>query len=321
MQKGKYVTATLSLFAAFAIGHFMQNGGATAARVESDAAKPAPVESMTAENFSAPVIASSVPFLVPEPFGPAHSTLAALHTGGDVTIQLTDESHDPFSITCSTDLDITPLDSGFVQLALAAPCLPNEAVEISHLGLEFTIHTDDLGSAKVVVPALASRATFKAQFRSGLVENAAIDLASDAHPSRFVVQWSGRTGLALHAFEGGAKFGDPGHVWSSGQALSEMSGQLEGHLSILGDDPSATRALVYSYPTQSALSGKNIALMVEAEILPETCGGEITGRMLEAGANGVLHQELFTVNVPECDTVGGFIQLKNFATEPKLAQN
>ncbi|RBI83008.1 translocase [Rhodosalinus halophilus] len=221
-------------------------------------------------------------------------------------------------IDCKVRLDAETRPAAMVHLALQAPCLPEERVTLHHGGLMFSAVTDEAGLLELDVPAMTASAVFIAAFPAGEGSVAQITVPEAEARDRVALQWRGATGLQLHAFEGGAGFGDTGHVWAEAPRDPETA-EDGGFLVRLGDAtaPEPRMAEIYTFPAKSPEGG--IALTIEAEVTEENCAREVVaethGRI--DGAAAKRHQ--LTFFMPDCAATGDFLVLKNLYQDLKIA--
>ena len=230
----------------------------------------------------------------------------------------------PPGFDCELTLIATPVAAAMVDLALDAPCLPNESFTLHHKGMMFTAVTDAAGAWTMKVPALAEKALFIAAFGNGEGALANADVTSMSYYDRVVVQWSGHSGLQIHAREYGASYGDDGHVWAD--AARDMSVAAAGEGGFItrlgtGDAAAGRMAEVYTFPTAIAVRQGEVALSVEAEVTAETCGRDTEAQtiMIQQGEAPMVHD--IVLAMPQCDATGDFLVLKNIVNDLKIARN
>lgn len=223
---------------------------------------------------------------------------------------------------CEVYFVASPKAAALVELSLYAPCNPGEVVEIDHAGLKFSDLIGPEGDLIIDVPAMTKDAVFKAVLSSGIQKSAETSVPDFAEFKRLAVMWKGPTGLQLDALENGASYGDPDHLWaenpSSPQSALEGKG---GFISVLGSVSDGYAADVYSYPRKLTNGRLNPEVSVEAQVLENTCGGEIQGEILRTSSAGDPIEQALSINVPGCDAVGGYLVLKNLPQQLKLARN
>lgn len=216
---------------------------------------------------------------------------------------------------CNIIASAKPAPGAMIDVMLKAPCLPNERVNVHHNSMVFTQSTENDGSLRVMIPAMARDAVVIFAFSDGdgAVTEAVID-DIDAY-DRTALQWRGDTGFQVHAREFGADYGQTGHVWAG-----TPSGT--GKLTRLGDTTVAEAFMVEIYSFPRGVSSENgvIDLSVEAEVTSANCGLEIEAQSLEITGNGIKTQDL-TLAVPDCDALGDFLVLNNLVQDLKVASN
>ncbi|SPF79543.1 translocase [Pseudoprimorskyibacter insulae] len=311
------ILALGTMMMALAIGFVMQQSAPVADSREytvasfvptSSAVTDAPVEEAAQE----PVILAAVT-LDPAP-APTETTkpLAPIETA---------ETAAP---ACDISLTATAAPAAMVTLALSAPCQPNSFVTFHHSGLMFDAQTDDAGALTVQVPALSEAAVFIAAFDSGDGAVAQTQVPSLPFYDRVAVQWSGTSGVQLHARQFGAAYWSAGHIWNdnAGDPVTASTGE-SGFLTQLGTPQSTTalQAEIYSYPAGTTRLEGTIALTVETEITEANCGKPIEAQTLELREGGALRTQDLTVEIPDCAATGDFLVLKNMLEDLTIALN
>ncbi|WP_246162229.1 hypothetical protein [Roseovarius faecimaris] len=228
------------------------------------------------------------------------------------------------SFNCEHMLSAMAQAAAMVQLTLEAPCMVNERFTLHHNGMMFSMTTDMEGTAEFAVPALSENAVFIVAFANGEGAVANASVTSLEYYDRAVVQWKGQSGMQVHALEYGADYGEAGHVWADA-ARDESSAALGegGFLTRLGD-PELDQALiaeVYTFPSGVAKQGGDVTLSVEAEITAANCGRDVEAQSLQKSADGSLKVQDLVLAMPECDSVGDFLVLKNLLNDLKIAGN
>lgn len=219
---------------------------------------------------------------------------------------------------CARDLLLRAGPQATIGLTLAAPCDAGQRVVIRHAGLTVTGRTDTKGGLSMALPGMQTAAEVSILFADGSQQRGQIDLPDAATYRRFAVQWQGDDEFQLHAFENGADYGDPGHVWAGALHLP-VSGKPEtgGWMMMLGD-ASVTlplRAAVYTFPT---VPGPAPDIVIEAPVVEATCGREMLGELLTA-SGGTTQSDDLTLAMPDCSAVGDILVLKNLAPAVKIA--
>ena len=205
-----------------------------------------------------------------------------------------------------------------IGVSLSAPCDAGQRVVLRHAGLAVTARTSDQGKLTLALPGMAPEATVSVLFEDGTQATANLALPDSASYRRFAVQWQGPDEFQLHAFENGADYGDPGHVWAGAPHLP-VSGQpaTGGWMMVLGDASVALplQAAVYTFPS---IPGPAPEIVIEAPVMESTCGREMLGELLTASAGATSTEEL-TLAMPDCSAVGDILVLKNLAPAVKIA--
>ena len=337
MSRVKQIVMAGGTFAvALGIGFVMQNGDALASRLGSDAPRPAaatvaPIAMPEGVSEAAPMTVEDMEpvqqaGLTPKPEeGPmivapkaediiaaiavpeaelaperveAPVQIAAVETDAPVTGAILE---DPVAAeACTVEMSGVAGEMAMVDLGLTAPCQPNAAVTIHHQGMMFTVVTDDEGNAEFSSPSLAEVANY----------------------DRAVLQWSGDTGLQLHALEFGADYGQDGHIWAA--SLGNKDGVetgANGFMSRMGtaEVDAGFMVEVYSFPSGKGVLNGDVALSVEAEITANNCGRDIAAQSIQIIPGAETQALDLTMTLPGCDAVGDFIVLKNMFQDLTLA--
>lgn len=313
-------TAVGTLACAVGIGFIMQSSDTAKARYGADAPTPVAPSVVEPEDIStsdvldvqaitltSALTESGVVDLVPD----AAIKLAA------ATQSL--ESPAPVDLLPKPACEITAtgeaVADAMMRVTLAAACLPNERVNVHHLGMIFTDTTDRDGNLSLTIPAMTADAVVIFAFPSGDGAVAEVAVPDLEKFNRTALQWRGDAGFEIHARELGADYGQPGHVWSG-------TPKAIGQLTQLGNRnvPEAFMVEVYSFPRDMGLSEGIVDLTVEAEVTAANCGQEIEAQSLEITESGIKTQDL-TLAVPECEARGDFLVLNNLVQDMKVAGN
>ncbi len=216
---------------------------------------------------------------------------------------------------CPVNLDLAVVPGAMISVTLIAPCAPDARVVLLHEGLVITGMTTATGALFTALPALNTAARIEVILADGTKTEAALEVPEAADFRRFGVQWQGEDAFQVNAYQNGASFGAAGHIYGVQPGLAADAG---GFLQTLGDPaaPMPLLAEIYTYPARQTL----VEMVVEAAVTPQTCGREMLGETIMAGAGQVLLTEL-TVSMPDCSAVGDFLVLSNLALDVTLAAN
>ena len=210
---------------------------------------------------------------------------------------------------CAVTLDLIDDTNAMIGVTLLAPCNPNADVIIAHAGMVFTAKTMASGALFLSLPALTETAKVAVKFSNGDMAESSIAMPDVTALRRFVMQWPDQDGFAIHAYQNGAGFDDPGHIWADHPATPGK----DGYLTLLGD---ATvdlpmRAQVYTFPANGISD-----VIVEAMVTENTCGFDLMGDAI-LSAKGVVTPTQITLAMPACDALGGFVQVPGLADDPQ----
>lgn len=329
---------------ALGIGFVMQHGSAVASRVMGNQSEEKPAIAANAAVLPIPirrpakvlVQASAETEADPEtlqlPSDPPAMTLADPEravlppdTGAETGLSealAAQSSLSDFGLTCEIGLTATPSIAGLVSLSLNAPCQSGTVVTVTHQGLRFSEVTDATGALQIEVPALVQSATFAMRFDDGAAVQATAEVPEVAVYDRAILQWQGKSDLGLHAFEYGAAYGEPGHVYRAvPHAPARGPNRGAGFMTVLGSDqvPGGWTAEVYSFPAREALKSGRVAIAVEAAITAASCGRDVTAQTIQPTISGADAPVTLSIAMPDCSTIGDFLVLNNLVQEMKVA--
>lgn len=204
-----------------------------------------------------------------------------------------------------------------VSLTVSAPCHGGERLTVHHSGMTFTAALDLNGHYAAQVPALTRTAVYIAETVSGGGAVAVAEVADAEAMERVVLQWSGQSGLEMHALEFGAEYGSDGHVWHGAQP-----GTAAGQLVRLGDASllAPRIAEIYSMPASHAGRSGTVALTAEAEVTGLNCGRDISAQALQLSGGRLSSRDL-VMAMPDCDAQSSFLVLNNLVEDLKIASN
>ncbi|MDO6585691.1 translocase [Salipiger sp. 1_MG-2023] len=225
-------------------------------------------------------------------------------------------------VDCAVSLSAAPRAGAVVALSLTAPCYGSERVTFDHRGLTFTEITAPDGTLQVNVPALSEDALFVATFDGGATASVRTDVPALPFYDRVVLQWTGDSGLSLHAREFGATYFSEGHISAARDGEMSRTARGEGgFLNLLGNSaaPGAQVAEIYSFPVGTVRREGTVELTIEAEVTPANCGREIAAQTLEYHNLLPLKRRELRLDMPGCDDASGFLVLKNAVEDLKIA--
>ncbi len=311
----RYIIAGGILVCALGVGFLLQARATTPPPQSATPRAEPPVEISGIELTSAPAL-PTLPDAVALPHAGVIRAVAR-----DVPLPggLPSEERAP-AFSCEAEMTASLRDAAIVHLEIEAACRPNARGTLHHNGMMVTVLTDADGRARLDMPALSQSAVFILAFEDGKGALATAQVDDLPLYDRYVVQWRGDAqSLRLHAFEYGADFGQPGHVWSQ-----PGHDEAEGFVLRLGDDAPgpALRAEIYTFPTANATRDGTVALRIEAEVTEENCGRDLEAQAVSIGREGAaLQVSELLLPMPGCDAVGEFLVLKNLFNDLNIAQN
>lgn len=318
--KKSYKTAASTFAIVLTTGFVMQNGDALASRFATDKPQAQPTQDapvQTAQNLTN----EATPLT--DQSGLADRVNSSEENYSAPTIA-SDQEFSALGVACDVTLKATQKVGAMVMLDLKAPCHGNEMVTIHHQGLQFTSATSEVGHITVSIPAMVAMASFDVELVDGKTVSASVDVPEVSGFDRVALQWTGDSGLSIHALELGATYGERGHVWAKApQSVAAALQARGGYITALGDInfPAAKHVEIYSFPTGQMQKSGVVRLSVEAEVTAVTCSKEIEAQALQSGVDGAISVTDLTFSMPTCDGVGDFLVLNNLLRDLKIAQN
>lgn len=330
--KGNRMYVLASFIAAFAIGYTIQNSDEnTIFSTSAEDSSPELVDPLTVQHTSAPAGKQVV-----LPFAPS-ATLADVQPHGAFVAPSTrmkdslepnpiadSKTYSAYGVPCSMQLTTTASAAAMISIKLSASCEPNQHFVLQQGDLKVSGKTSVVGLAKIKMPALSDTATITVHFDDGQTASSEVEVADFNDYDRVALQWKGRSGLAIHALEFGADYGQAGHVWKeTPRTIEHAESAFGGFMTRLDlvDSADALHAEIYSFPSATAHRDGAIRLSVEAEITEFNCGTKVSAQTLQSKAlTGVEVVDLMLL-MPDCDAVGDFLVLNNLLRDLKIALN
>lgn len=337
-RKAELKTAAATLACAFGIGFVMQSGEVANARYSS--------ENMHAANAT-PTLGDTVALgdleTISMPDRPTAPTISdIILTSADMerstpavspqkpVMPVLNESFDfpatlvPLPAACLLTATATPDAAAMVRLIVSAPCKSSEEIVISHHKMAFVEMTSETGTLDILVPALSTDAAFTITFDTGESVKASALVPSLDLYDRVVLQWSGASGIEIHARESGAEYGSEGHLWvgSPRDIAAVVAGS--GGIIMRHGNPLATVPMiaeVYTFPAASNQSEGSVSLSVETEVTKGNCGTDITTQAFHVSRGGEVETQALVLSVPGCEAIGNFLVLNNPFKDLKVASN
>ena len=214
--------------------------------------------------------------------------------------------------------------AALVGLRVTAPCEGNTEFQIAHAGMRVTARTDEKGDADVALPALLPRSTFTIYFDNVLSAETEIFVPELRQYDRAVLQWRSTENMRLHALEGGADIGGPGHVWSASMhtAESTLAGE-NGFVVYLGDANAEIpyQAEVYTFPAGRMVRDGGVDLLIGVSVTENNCGREVDAETIQTNAGQSLVTAQIAPRMPGCEEIGTVAFLRDRFTDLTLAAN
>lgn len=330
-RKLAMVAATVAV--ALGAGHVMQKGlTATPGRVASAQAPakapldtPKDITPLAAGLGTSTAPVPTLPAATNEPAAPVLPEAAFAPAPAEKPIEqaiepatLPDTTAQTAEAACPATLDVIASDRATLDLTLIAPCRASERVVLRHAGLTVTGMTSASGMLFMSLPGMEASGEVSALFADGVELNAAEAMADMPMYRRFAVQWMAEDAFQINAFEGGAAFGDEGHVYAANpQRRLPNIPTKGGYMTLLGDRtaPLPMLAEVYTFPMEQTTE---VDLTIEASVTEATCDRELLGEVLLSEGGTVVKTDL-TMATPTCDAIGDVLVLNNPLPDMKLA--
>ena len=224
---------------------------------------------------------------------------------------------------CDATVSATPAPFAQIELAIHAPCDPNQSILVTHSASRFTEAVNAEGALTLLVPALAENAQVTVRFEDDLEISASAFIADYHRYNRVVLQWAGQAGFELHARELDAEYGSLGHVWhrASTSPKDALTGKIDGTLIRLGKASSAQSrfADVHTRPAPIAPRNGEPDISIELEVTSANCAQRVVAEVHEYGPVGRVSGHEVVLHVPGCEAVGDFLVLNNVLDDVKLA--
>ncbi|MDO9526635.1 MAG: hypothetical protein Q7J57_14035 [Gemmobacter sp.] len=314
-------------------GHLMQNGGVSGPKPESSMASMSPTPgsivplAATASEATNNLVSTTQQPAMREAAAPSPVADQADVAREPALVQAVDPAKTTgqdlaatvVAPVCPIDMALIPQPGAMVDMGLLAPCHANERVVIRHGGLAITGKISAAGSLIASLPAFATPATVSVLFADGTTADGTTDVTDLSNYDRFAVQWMDQDAFQLHAYEGDASFGQPGHVSAAAPRKIAAAGSF---LNIVGDAATDRPLLaeIYTYPAGVSALARSVRLNIEAAVTEQTCGREILGETIQMTGGKSVVRDL-TVSMSGCDTVGEFLLLSDPVLDDKLASN
>jgi hypothetical protein len=197
----------------------------------------------------------------------------ALAAGPAEAQRLAKEPRAPASVCAEPRVEISPAPGGRSRIAVDSSCRAAELVTFTYAEAVFMQWLDARGRAEFVLDPFAGddeSVNIRFEDRTEVVRRPAVgDGMRDF--SKVAIVWTSAVDLDLHAFEGQATFGGPGHVWSGRpgtieEAMANAQRNERGHgfLSTVGAGGEMGMNLeVYTLVHASAEEGGLVKLAID----------------------------------------------------------
>ena len=325
----KVALVAFTLTTAAAIGFLMQSGSPLEASAVQEPRDKLLASAIETNNANALLgfedDGNALPAMPSERY--AEASLPAqpivLSVAGEVPVADMPKEESVPLLGCAIEASATPAVAAMVNLSVSASCLPGDRITVTHAGLVFTEVLNGDGMLEISVPAMAEEAEFDILFSNGFSATARADVASLQFYDRVAVQWTGETGLQIHALEFGADYGDEGHVWFGNERdLTAVIGGRGGFLLRLGDGFSeiSQMADVYTFPTINAADAGDVQLTVEAEVNGANCGRMVSASTLQIQPGQGPIKKSLNVEIQGCNATGDFLVLQNLLQDLTFAE-
>jgi hypothetical protein len=333
---GRYSTAAAAIAAALGAGHLMQWWGAGdspgQARVAMAAVAPAAAPALETVTDIVPLAAGrgvplpEDPALPPRPArlaGGAAAPVALRPVPADAAATPSLPAFGALGLPCEAALFAAPSPGGMIRVTLEAPCLAGAILTLRHGPLVADLVASSSGALEAMVPALSAAAEVTLTAPDGQVLSARAEVPDAAAHARFATLWTGETPLEIHAFEDGADYGEPGHVWAGAPREAAVAEAGRGGFLVRLGTPGLEGgrwAEVYTLPLDPGRVAR-VRLQVEVPVTAASCGRDLTARVLQIGPDSPGAPVDLRLAMPDCDAAGGYLVLKGIAQDLRIASN
>ncbi|MFO6465240.1 hypothetical protein ACK8OR_12670 [Jannaschia sp. KMU-145] len=305
------LAAAAVILAGAAVAIMMQVVGGTE-RPGPAAEKTQPPALVTGGRALAEVAPAMLPAL---PRGPASTSLAAAPIRPISAVEPVQSA----AVDCAVTLDTAPLAAAMVSVEISAPCDAGVRADIVQGDLHVAIALDEDGRAALDIPALSPAPLVAVSIADRDPVSALTEARDLGSYRRAALVWAQAAGLELHAFEGEADYGDPGHVSpETPHTIARTLAGNGGFLTVLGDPTfdDARMALIYTSPAEQA-----VAVAIEVPVTEANCGTEVVAATIQTAPGVTAEMHPLTFAVPGCDAVGDLVILGDLPAPVALASN
>lgn len=270
-------------------------------------AEPAPAEEPKIELAALPEdVPPATPPIVESPVDPAPVA--------EAPVVLPEAAADPAPkvADCTPTMTLSSAPQAMIRIDLSAACNADQRVVIRHAGLAVAEALDAQGKLSLDIPALKAAGEVSVLFADASILQDAVPMPEVEKLQRFAVQWMADDAFDLHVLEGGATYGEPGHVWAE-TPVSPNGGFVVALGNPALDLP--MMAQIYTWPADATVT---VAPSVEAVVTETTCARELLGETILSVAGDVTVKDL-TLAMPECDALGDILVLNNLVPDVTLA--
>jgi len=220
---------------------------------------------------------------------------------------------------CAVWLVVSPTPGAMLETSVYAPCDGGAAVTLSHAGLRIDLRLAEDGQLLAQIPALTYQASVTLTFADGREHTDQTQVPDLGNIERVVIQWQAPAALTLNAYEFGAGYGDPGHVFPGAPHSPSVTDQ--GFLTVLGDPEvdGAHLAQIYSYPRGESPRTGRVALEIEVPVIDGTCGHPLIANTIELHGAASAQVRQIRLDMPDCDGEGGYLVLPGVLPELQIA--
>lgn len=289
------------------------------------ASSAGPLGAASASDETAPLAGASVlprmPMTDPiDPTAPAPARLAQSVLDPQPAPQPLDPQLQAELAACAVWLVATPAANAMLEASVYAPCDRGAPVTIAHGGVRVDGVIGQDGQMILLFPALAEQADVVLTFADGREQRDSTLVPDLAMIERVAIHWQGPATVALHAYENGASFGQPGHVHSG--SLPRTDGVAQGFVTALGDPAlgGGNQLQVYSFPRAQGAGAGQVTLEIEVPVTDASCGQPLSIQAIEVHGSAVQVRQI-TLDVPACDGTGGFVVLPGVLPDLQIAMN
>jgi hypothetical protein len=343
LNKGRMLTAAVTIAIAIGAGHIMQYRLSDSAEFQQPAPRPSSLRPQAPRGATTDLMIYSP--LLPPPAGASRNNglpadpaaaiepisfpagpLEPLDVPPD-TSGLADGDtlarSGAFGTICQVEATAEAGRGAVISLDVDA-CERDVPLTVSHAGLVFSAATGRDGRFSADIPAFEPDATVEVSVAGQPPITLKAAVPDAIWYDRVALVWDGSAPLSIHALELGAGPGSAGHVSAAHPRGPERAESAEGGFLVSLGEPAlgeATLAEIYSFPSGRFTRQGTVRLAVSAEVTRATCNRTLPVRILQSTGGTALRESAVPLAFPDCKAVGDILVLKNLLQDLKIARN